>query len=99
VVDVPEQVARERRPTGTRHQGIGEGEVVAGGALGELASNGLGDLRGERDSPDAGLALGLAFEATAELPGLVAGGDDLDHRRLPVEQDAASAEPTKLTEP
>ena len=98
-VDVPEQVAGERSSTGTQLQWMGKGKVVAGGALRELASNGLGDLVGEGDGTDASLALRLTLEATAELSGLLAGGDDLDHRGLPIEQDAASAEPAQLTEP
>ena len=66
---------------------------------GSWPPNGLGDLVGERDATDAGLAFWLALEAAAELPCLVAGGDDLEYRGFAVQQDAMPAEPTKLTEP
>jgi hypothetical protein len=63
---MPEQVAGEQRPTGGRR--VGEDEVVAGGALWELPPNGLGDLGGERDAADAGLAFGWPLKPLPNLP-------------------------------
>jgi hypothetical protein len=66
----------------------------------ELAADGLDHQWGERQFPDAGVALGAAFEAATELAaGLVAHLDDLEDGHGPIEMDPAAAQAGQLTEP
>jgi hypothetical protein len=65
-----------------------------------LAADGLDQQRGERELPDAGVALGAALEAAPELAaGLVAHLHDLEDGHRPVEVDPAAAQAGQLTEP
>src|SRR4029453_12507051 len=78
----------------------GENENLRVGVGWELPADGLDQQRGERQLPDAGVALGAGFEAAAELAaGLVAHLDDLEDGHRPVEVDPAAAQAGQLTEP
>jgi hypothetical protein len=55
--------------------------------------------RGERDLADAGVALGPRLEAAAEPASLIPGVDDLEDGQVPVQVDAAAAQPGQLPEP
>jgi hypothetical protein len=65
-----------------------------------VAADGLDQQRGQRELPDAGVALGAGLEAAAELAaGLVAHLDDLEDGHGPVEVDPAAAQAGQLPEP
>jgi hypothetical protein len=65
-----------------------------------LPADGLNHQRGQRQLPDAGVALGAWLEAAAELAaGLVAHLDDLEDGHRPVEVDPAAAQAGQLAEP
>ena len=78
----------------------GEDEDLWVGVGWELPADGLDHQRSERQLPDAGVALGAAFEAATELAaGLVAHLDDLEDGYRPVEVDPAAAQAGQLPEP
>ena len=66
----------------------------------ELPADGLDHQWSEWQFPDAGVALGAGFEATAEPPAnLVVHVDDLEDGHGPIGMDPAAPQAGQLTEP
>lgn len=104
LVDPAEVVPRQHRPRAggdtVAAARAGEHEDLWVRLGGELAADGLDQQRGRGELPDAGVALGAAFEAAAELAaGLVAHLDDLEDGHRPVEVDPAPGQAGQLAEP
>jgi hypothetical protein len=102
-IDPAEVVARQHRARAYRDtvaaSRAGEDEEVGVAVGWELPADGLDHQRGQRQLPDAGVALGAGFEAAAELAaGLVAHLDDLENGSGPIEVDPSVAEAGQLAE-
>jgi hypothetical protein len=64
-----------------------------------LPADGLNHQRGQRQLPDAGVALGAGLKTATELAtGLIAHLDDLQDGHGPIEMDPAAAQAGQLTE-
>jgi hypothetical protein len=98
LVDPPQVVGRQRRPSAARDAVAaprsGEDQVLRSTAVGELAGDGLADLVAHGHHSDAGQAFGFGFEVAAEAARLIADLDDFDAAQLG--EDAAAAQPQQL---